>query len=107
MLTAAITPMAVSQLTRTSLPFTRTCGNWSRSFVGPVAVKHLRASVPPRITYFLFPPNPFNALAHRVAGPIANNFRTKLAKAKVARVGESPYKTDRRFLTFQRRDFVG
>jgi len=57
-------------------------------------------------TYFLFPPNPFNALSHRVADPITNNYRYKLAKATVARVGESPYKKDRRFLTFQRRDFA-
>jgi len=58
-------------------------------------------------TYFLFPPNPFNALAHRVADPITNNYRYKLAKAKLARVRESPYKTDRRFMSFQRRDFSG
>ena len=58
-------------------------------------------------SYFLSPPNPFNALAHRVADPIANNYRYKLAKAKVARVGESPYKKDRRFMSFQRRDFGG
>jgi arsenite oxidase large subunit len=58
-------------------------------------------------TYFLTPPNPFNALAHRVVDPITNNYRYKLATAKLARVGESPYKKDRRFLTFQRRDFAG
>lgn len=58
-------------------------------------------------SYFLSPPNPFNALAHRVADLIANNYRYKLAKAKVARVGESPYKKDRRFMSFQRRDFGG
>ena len=58
-------------------------------------------------SYFLSPPNPFNALAPRVADPITNNYRYKLAKAKVARVGESPYKKDRRFMSFQRRDFAG
>lgn len=73
------------------------------------AIAMVTPAVPPGVlfTYFLFPPNPFNALAHRVADPITNNYRYKLAKAKVARVGESPYKKDTRFLTFQRRDFVG
>ena len=66
-------------------------------------------AVPPGLlfTYFLMPPNPFNALAHRVADPITNNYRYKLAKAKITRLGESPYKRDPRFMTFQRRDFVG
>ncbi len=58
-------------------------------------------------TYFLFTKNPFNALAHRVPDPITNNYRYKLAKAKIERLGGSPYKTDPRFLTFQRRDFMG
>ena len=73
------------------------------------AIAMVTPAVPPGVlfTYFLFPPNPFNALAHRVADPITNNYRYKLAKAKVARVGESPYKKDTRFMTFQRRDFAG
>ena len=41
--------------------------------------------------YFLFPPNPFN----------------KLARAKLAHIGELPYKKDRRFQTFPQRDFAG
>lgn len=57
--------------------------------------------------YFLLPPNPFNALAHRVPDPITGNYRYKLGKAKLARTGESPYKADRRFLSFHRRDVVG
>lgn len=57
--------------------------------------------------YFLLPPNPFNALAHRVPDPTTGNYRYKLGKAKLARVDESPYKRDRRFLSFQRRDFTG
>ena len=73
------------------------------------AVAMVTPAVPPAVlfTYFLFPPNPYNALAHRVGDPITNNYRYKLAKAKLARVGESPYKTDPRFMTFQRRDFTG
>jgi len=66
-------------------------------------------AVPPGLlfAYFLFPPNPFNALSHRVAEPITNNYRYKLAKARLQRIGESPYKHDRRFPSFQRRDFTG
>jgi arsenite oxidase large subunit len=73
------------------------------------AVAMVTPAVAPGVlfTYFLFPPNPFNALAHRVVDPITNNYRYKLAKAKLVRVGESPYKRDPRFMTFQRRDFVG
>jgi len=73
------------------------------------AIAMVTPAVPPTVlfTYFLFPPNPFNALAHRVPDPITNNYRYKLAKAKLTRVGESPYKKDRRFMTFQRRDFAG
>lgn len=56
-------------------------------------------------TYFLFPSNPFNALSHRVPDPITNNYRYKLAKATVARLGTSPYKSDPRFMSFQRRDY--
>ncbi len=55
-------------------------------------------------TYFLYPNNPFNTLAHRVPDPITNNYRYKLGKAKLTRLGESPYKSDPRFMTFQRRD---
>ena len=71
------------------------------------AVATVTAAMPCGVlfTYFLSPPNPFNALAHRVAAPITNNYRYKLDKAKVARVGESPYKKDRRVMSFQRRDF--
>lgn len=73
------------------------------------AIAMVTTAVPPGVlfTYFLFPPNPFNALAHRVVDPITNNYRYKLAKAKVTRLGESPYKKDRRFMSFQRRDFLG
>jgi len=73
------------------------------------AIAMVTPAVPPTVlfTYFLFPPNPYNALAHRVPDPITNNYRYKLAKAKLTRVGESPYKKDRRFMTFQRRDFAG
>lgn len=72
-------------------------------------VAMVTAAVPPGVlfTYFLYPDNPFNALAHRVVDPITNNYRYKLAKAKMIRIGESPYKKNRRFMTFQRRDFSG
>jgi arsenite oxidase large subunit len=73
------------------------------------AVAMITPAVPPTVlfTYFLSPPNPFNALSHRVCDPITNNYRYKLAKAKIAKLGESPYKHDPRFMSFQRRDFAG
>jgi arsenite oxidase large subunit len=55
-------------------------------------------------TYFLFPGSAYNSLAHRVPDPITNNYRYKLGKAVLSRVGESPYKRDPRFMSFQRRD---
>jgi hypothetical protein len=73
------------------------------------AVAMVTPAVPPGVlfTYFLVPGQPFNALAHRVVDPITNNYRYKLAKATITRIGESPYKADPRFMTFQRRDFTG
>lgn len=73
------------------------------------AVAMLTTAVPRGVlfTYFLLPGSTFNSLAHRVPDPITNNYRYKLAKAKITRVGESPYKTDPCFLSFQPRDFMG
>ncbi len=55
-------------------------------------------------TYFLRPGNPANSLVHRVPDPISNRYRFKLGKAFVKNLGPSPYKHDRRFMSFQRRD---
>jgi arsenite oxidase large subunit len=58
-------------------------------------------------TYFLFPDSSFNSLAHRVPDPITNNYRYKLAKAKIFHLGDSPYKSNPHFLSFKPRDFIG
>lgn len=55
-------------------------------------------------TYFLFPGSAYNSLSHRVPDPITNNYRYKLGKAVLSRIGESPYKRDPSFMSFQRRD---
>lgn len=59
------------------------------------AVAILTTAVPRGVvfTYFLLPGSTFNSIAHRVPDPITNNYRYKLAKAKIIRVGESTYKT--------------
>lgn len=73
------------------------------------AVAMLTTAVPRGVlfTYFLLPGSTFNSLAHRVPDPITNNYRYKLAKAKVTRLGESPYKSNPQFLSFKQRDFIG
>ena len=57
-------------------------------------------------TYFLFPGNTFNSLSHRVPDPITNNYRYKLAKGRLQRLGESPYKTNTAFMSFRERHRV-
>lgn len=54
--------------------------------------------------YFLYPDNPANALSHQIPDPITHNYRYKLGKARLTRVGASPYKNDPKFMTFKRRD---
>jgi len=73
------------------------------------AVAMLTTAVPRGVlfTYFLLPGSTFNSLAHRVPDPITNNYRYKLAKARITRLGESLFKTDPRFLSFKPRDFTG
>jgi arsenite oxidase large subunit len=43
-------------------------------------------------TYFMWPSSAANSLVHRVPDPITNRYRFKLGKARVRRLGESPYK---------------
>ncbi len=52
---------------------------------------------------FLWPSSPANSLVHRVPDPITNRYRFKLGKAKIERVGESPFKNDSRFMSFKPR----
>ena len=49
---------------------------------------------------FLWPGSPVNALAHRVPDPITNRYRFKLAKGRIERLGESPFKDDFTRMTF-------
>lgn len=51
-------------------------------------------------TNFLWPAEPGNAINHRVPDPITNQYRYKLAKAKVRKLGESPYKRSLETMTF-------
>jgi arsenite oxidase large subunit len=55
-------------------------------------------------TNFLHPSSPANSLVHRVPDPITNRYRFKLGKGKIERLGETPFKTDTRFMSFKPRD---
>ncbi|MFZ5824067.1 MAG: arsenate reductase (azurin) large subunit [Bacillota bacterium] len=57
-------------------------------------------------TYFLWPGQPANALTHAVPDAITERYPWKLGKAKVRRLGESPFKHDTRFMSFVPRTIV-
>jgi len=56
--------------------------------------------------YFLHPTQPVNSLSARIVDPLTNQYRYKVGIGKVKRIGESPYKSDFRTMTFVRRDIV-
>lgn len=56
--------------------------------------------------YFLHPTQPANSLAPKVVDPLTNQYRYKLGVGRVTKIGESPYKTDLRAMSFARRDIV-
>ncbi|MBI3184171.1 MAG: arsenate reductase (azurin) large subunit [Myxococcales bacterium] len=51
-------------------------------------------------TNFLWPGSPVNSLVHRVPDPITSRYRFKLAKGRLRKVGESPYKRSFEAMTF-------
>ncbi|MEM7315001.1 MAG: molybdopterin dinucleotide binding domain-containing protein, partial [Planctomycetota bacterium] len=57
-------------------------------------------------TNSLIPGSPANSLVHRVPDPITNRYRFKLGKAKIKRIGESPFKDDFSRMTFATRTVV-
>ncbi|MBW7882121.1 MAG: arsenite oxidase large subunit, partial [Caldilineaceae bacterium] len=72
------------------------------------AIAIVTEAVPPGVlfTNFLHPSSPANSLVHRVPDPITNRYRFKLGKAKIERLGASPYKNDPRFMSFMPRDIT-
>ena len=58
------------------------------------AVAMVTDAVRPGVTfaYFGWPGAPANSVVHRVPDPITNNYRYKLGKGLVRKIGESPYK---------------
>jgi arsenite oxidase large subunit len=55
---------------------------------------------------FLHASQPANALAGRVVDWISGNYNYKMGIAKVAKIGESPYKRSFRSMSFAPRDIV-
>ncbi len=58
------------------------------------AVAIVTDAVQPGLTWtnFLITGSPANSLVHRVPDPITNRYRFKLAKGRIEKIGESPYK---------------
>ena len=48
-----------------------------------------------------------NSLVHRVPDPMTNRYRFKLAKGRINKIGESPYKTSFEKMTFASRTIPG
>ena len=73
------------------------------------AVAMVTTAVKPGLlfSYFLWGKKAANSLIHRVPDPITNAYRFKLGKAKIERLGESPYKNDFAKMTFKQRDYAG
>lgn len=57
-------------------------------------------------TNFLDMNGPANAIVPRVPDPISQNYRFKLGRASVRRIGESPYKRNFAQMSLKRRDLV-
>lgn len=57
-------------------------------------------------TYFLWPGNEANSLTHAVPDAITERYPWKLGKAKVRKLGESPFKHDQRFMSFVPRTII-
>ncbi|MBI4329936.1 MAG: hypothetical protein HY673_01485, partial [Chloroflexi bacterium] len=55
---------------------------------------------------FLHLGSPAISLGHRVPDPMTNRYRFKLAKGRVRKIGESPYKKSLTTMTFVSRNIV-
>lgn len=51
-------------------------------------------------TNFLWPGSPANSIVPRVVDPFTNNYRYKLGKGRVRKIGESPFKRDLSAMSF-------
>ena len=58
-------------------------------------------------TDFLWTKEPANSVVHRVADPITNRYRFKLGKGRIKKIGESPYKSAFRGMSFAPRTVMG
>ena len=56
---------------------------------------------------FLWPGSPANAIVPRVVDPFTNNYRYKLGKGRVRKIGESPFKRDLSAMSFAPRTIMG
>jgi arsenite oxidase large subunit len=56
--------------------------------------------------YFVWPDSPANSLVHRVPDAVTNRYRFKLGKAKIQKVGESPFKHSFTEMTFKSRNVM-
>ncbi len=71
------------------------------AIVTPPAVKHNMGYMD-----FLHTSQPANALAGRVVDWISGNYNYKMGVGNVRKIGESPYKTEFRSMSFARRDIA-
>lgn len=73
------------------------------------AVVIVTDSVKPGVlfAYFLYGKRTANSLVHRVPDPITNNYRYKLGKGQIERLGESPYKRELLRMSFKPRHHAG
>jgi arsenite oxidase large subunit len=53
-----------------------------------------------------WPESESNSLVHRVPDPITNRYRFKLGKAKIRKIGETPYKDSFDTMTFKSRTII-
>ncbi|MCH7706036.1 MAG: arsenate reductase (azurin) large subunit [Chloroflexi bacterium] len=56
--------------------------------------------------YFLWPDSPTNSLVHRVPDAVTNRYRFKVGKAKIEKIGESPFKNSFEEMTFKSRNVM-
>jgi len=56
--------------------------------------------------YFLYPGQSANTLTPRVADPLTNNYRYKMASGKVRKIGESPFKNKLNAMSLRTRNII-
>lgn len=83
-------------------------GHIQQTSARATAVAIVTPAVKPGVAfmYFVWPGSAANSFSHRVPDPISNNYRYKLGKGRVRKIGESIYKHSLDAMTFVRRDIV-